>query len=232
MAFDSTPLIIGHRGAAGLAPENTLLSFRVALTEGVGAVELDIHRCEGELVVIHDATLERTTNGHGTVSETPLAALRALDAGDGECIPLLEEVFDLIPSEIGINIELKGRGCAPMLAELLERRPRPSILVSSFDHQQLNDFRSANETTPCAPLYGRWKSDAIGTAIGFAGGFVNLSRKIATAERLEQIHQAGLRSLIYTVNDPIEADRLFRQGVWGVFTDYPDRMSGAAFQVI
>jgi len=224
-AFDQTPLIIGHRGAAGLVPENTLPSFERAVELGVAAIELDIHRCQDTLVVIHDDTLERTTNGRGAVTDTPLETLRRLDAGNGAAIPLLDEVFTRLPVEIGINIELKGRKTADMLARWLPSHAHRSILISSFDHQALEELKSIRVDCALAPLFGRWQIGALETALGFGSGFINLSRKLATQSRLEEISAAGLKVLVYTVNELEEARRFFELGVWGVFTDYPDRIS-------
>ncbi|HEY5646754.1 MAG TPA: glycerophosphodiester phosphodiesterase family protein [Pseudomonadales bacterium] len=223
--FDTPPVIIGHRGAAGLVPENTLPSFARAAALGVQAVELDVHRCEGELVVIHDDTLERTTNGLGPVSGKTLAELRDLDAGGGATVPLLAEVFDLLPPEIGINIELKGADTAELLARWLPRQPGHAILLSSFEHGLLRDFGRQRSDYPLAPLFGRWRPDATDIARAFGSGYINLSRGLVDASRMSAIAGAGLRALVYTVNDLAEARRLVGMGVWGVFTDYPDRIS-------
>jgi len=206
-------------------PENTLESFQRAVALGVGAIELDIHACEGALVVIHDESLDRTTNGRGYVKDTRLADLRVLDAGNGSRIPLLAEVFEAIPGEVGINIELKGTGTAELLAQLLPSQPTRPILISSFNHTLLGDFQALNRRYPIAPLFGRWRADTIDRAIEYSSGFINLGRKLVTEERLDFIRSFGLRTLIYTVNDLEEAKRLFRQGVWGIFTDYPDQIS-------
>lgn len=209
-------------------PENTLPSFARAVALGVQAVELDVHVCGGELVVIHDDTLERTTNGRGAVTAIPLSALRALDAGGGAVVPRLEEVFELVPPEIGINIELKGAGTAEALAGWLPRDARRNVLLSSFDHRLLRSFGSLRNDYPLAPLFGRWQRDAVGIAQSFGSRYINLSRKLVTAPRMAEITDAGLRALVYTVNDLEEARRFVRLGVWGVFTDYPDRISRPA----
>ncbi|HOS41511.1 MAG TPA: glycerophosphodiester phosphodiesterase family protein, partial [Spirochaetota bacterium] len=137
-------LVIGHRGACGYEPENTLRSFEKAIALGAHMVELDVHRCRtGELVVIHDNRLERTTNGSGYVAEKTLDELRALDAGGGERIPLLREVVERVGVRAAINIELKGAGTAGPVSELIERTvgsggyDTSHFLVSSFDHREL-----------------------------------------------------------------------------------------------
>ncbi len=225
--MDMSPLIIGHRGAAGLAPENTLPSFTLAVELGVQAVELDVHVCEGELVVIHDPTLERTTNGTGFVSSTPLTTLRGLDAGNGACIPTLKEVFDRLPETVAINVELKGDGTAAAVADWLPGPGSRSVLLSSFDHDALREFQALRTDYPVAPLFSRWSVSALEIARGFGGGYINLSRKLATSRRLREINQAGLRALVYTVNNLSEAQRLAGAGAWGLFTDFPDRISRA-----
>ena len=112
-------ICIGHRGASGYAPENTLEAFELAISMHCPWVELDVYAVEDELLVIHDDTLERTTNGRGRVMQTPLAALRSLDAGKGQQIPTLSEVIELIDHRAGINIELKGEHTALPVNRLL-----------------------------------------------------------------------------------------------------------------
>jgi glycerophosphoryl diester phosphodiesterase len=223
--FSEAPVIIGHRGAAGLKPENTLPSFRTAVAMGVQAVELDVHLCEGELVVIHDASLERTTNGTGEVSGTTFFSLRQLDAGAGAHIPTLAEVLAVLPAEVGLNVELKGAGTAPVLAGWLPEPGEREILISSFDHEALRAFQALRTDYPVAPLFSRWKADPIEIATAFAGGFINLSRKLTTPARLRAVRAAGLKALVYTVNELSEARRLVANGAWGVFTDYPDKIN-------
>ncbi len=109
-------LCIGHRGAAGLEPENTLRSVRRALEVGADGIEIDVHCLDGELVVIHDHSLNRTTNGAGALRHHTLAEARQLDAGKGERIPFLREVLDLVDRRALVNIELKGaRTAAPQV---------------------------------------------------------------------------------------------------------------------
>lgn len=221
--------IIGHRGAAGLMPENTLPSFRRAVELGVAAIELDIYWHAGELLIIHDDTLNRTTNGRGQLTRRTLQELRQLDAGQGAQIPLLAEVFASVPARVAINLELKGPACAQPVAAALELwRPRHAVLVSSFEHNQLRDFRRLNTSTPVAPLFHKPSKEmlAIGTELGACA--INLSSRIATASRLGAIRNAGFGAVVYTVNSLRSARRLARDGATGVFTDRPDRITQAA----
>lgn len=228
MTFEPPPVVIGHRGAAGLVAENTLPSFRRAFACGVDAVELDVFALAGQLVVIHDETLDRTTDGTGTVMGQTLESLRALNAGGGWPVPYLEEVVAELPDGVGLNVELKGPGTAAPVADFVARFPGVAWLVSSFDHRSLADFRSRDADTRVAPLFDRWRGDPWRTAAGLSAWAINLSIRAATPARLAEARHRGLRTFIYTVNDLDTARRLIDDGATGVFTDYPDRITAAA----
>ena len=215
-------MIIGHRGAAGLAPENTLPSFQKAIDLGVDAIELDIHFRDGRLWVIHDGKLDRTTNGTGRLDAYSATQLRDLNAGNGARIPFLEEVIAMMPPDMLLNIELKGRATAAPLARLLDQYDHPKLLVSSFNHQELREFAELRPEVPVAPLFDRWRDDPIATGRAFGSGFINLSARIASKQRCQQIIAAGMRMLVYTVNDVALAQTLAARGVSGIFTDYPN----------
>lgn len=225
MSFADAVVVIGHRGAAGLEPENTLPGFRRAYACGVGAVELDVYCVEGALVVIHDDTLQRTTNGSGAVMDQSLADLRRLDAGNGWPPPLLEEVLAELPAGVGLNIELKGPHTAAPVAAMLARRRALDVLVSSFQHDQLREFRRLDASSPVAPLYSRWDNGAWQTADALGAAAINLSRRAVTRQRLAEARRRGLRSYVYTVNDLQEARKFVNWGASGLFTDYPDRIT-------
>ena len=156
--YPRTPLVFGHRGASAYAPENTLAAFRLALEQGADGVELDvILSADGVPVVIHDDTLDRTTNGHGPVSRLTLGELKRLAAGyparfgaqfSAERIPTLAEVFETCGAQTVINIELKhdrspGRQLAGRVVELIHAHGRPGrIIVSSFQFSRSVPFRS------------------------------------------------------------------------------------------
>jgi glycerophosphoryl diester phosphodiesterase len=234
MGLDSDFLIIGHRGAAGLAPENTLASFRLALEYAVNAVELDVHAVDDTLVVIHDDTLDRTTNGTGPLTAASLPALRVLDAGAGERVPLLDEVLDLIAGRVAVNVELKGAGTAALLARKLPDLDGCTLIVSSFDHgelatfhgawQPLRDARGLTANVHLAPLFGRHRIGMFRVARRLSAWSIHLSLRLATPALLRSIRRRGYRALVYTVNDPETARRLRDDGASGIFTDYPNRM--------
>lgn len=227
MTFEPPPVVIGHRGAAGLVAENTLPSFRRAFACGVDAIELDVYALAGQLVVIHDETLDRTTDGTGTVMGQTLESLRALNAGGGWPVPYLEEVVAELPDGVGLNVELKGPGTAAPVADFVTRFPGVDWLVSSFDHRTLADFRSRDPDTRVAPLFDRWRRDPWQTAADLSAWAINLSVRAATPARLAEARRRGLRCFVYTVNDLDTARRLIDGGATGVFTDYPDRITAA-----
>lgn len=220
--------VFGHRGASGLAPENTLASFARAVALGVDGVELDVRlTSDGEVVVLHDERLERTTNGAGLVCETPYRALRRLDAGGGEKVPTLGEVFDLVPPHIAVNVELKAAGTALAVVDLLAQTRHP-LLVSSFDHVELARFHSAMPQVACAPLAARWRKGLVAVAGSLDAGCINLAERIATPRRLASIAEGGFGCLVYTVDNAVGAERLRAMGAAGVFTNRPDRVRGAS----
>ena len=219
--------VIGHRGAAGHAPENTLASFAKAVSLGVPAVELDVHVVDGQLVVIHDDDVDRTTDGQGRLSDYSMAELRSLDAGAGERIPTLDEVFDALPAHIGVNVELKGAGTARPVAASLEGSSRP-VKVSSFDHDRLTEFAAQSPATPNAPLFGRWRENVLAVARSLDAYAINLAQRIASRDRIDAIRKAGYKVFVYTVNDFAAGQKFADWGATGVFSDYPDRLMSLA----
>ena len=225
-------LIIGHRGAAGLEPENTVPGFERALALGVDGVELDVHvmplsnsDATRTLVVIHDDQVDRTTNGTGPLADYTYRELRQLDAGKGQPVPTLAEVLAVCANTL-VNVELKGPDSASrvadVIAELRSSNSDIEFLVSSFDHDELFLFRNRDSKTAVAPLFGRWRDDAVSVGAELGAWSVNLSVRACTADRVGLLGDAGFRVLCYTVNDVPTALRLKAQGVDGLFTDYPN----------
>ena len=223
-------LIIGHRGASGTAPENTLASFERAIRMGVEMIELDVHRCaSGELVVIHDEKINRTTSGKGFVSDKTLHELQQADAGEGERIPTLHEVLRLVNRRAKINIELKGSGVAAPTAGLLhyykENRgwQTEDFYISSFDHQQLLQFRELDRLSKIGILYERHPHGFMALAKALKATSVNIPMRVVSPELVTEIHSHGLEVWVYTVNNPRLLKRLQEMNVEALFTNYPDR---------
>ena len=219
-------IIIGHRGASGNFPENTLAAFRHAAALGCPWVELDVHLLEGELVVIHDEQLDRTTNGRGHLEAAGLAAVRALDAGNGEQVPLLSEVLTELNGQVAINVELKGAGTADPASKLLQAACATGIwrtdqfLLSAFDHAEL---QRADPIFARGILWGRPADDMVARSLAMGGQWMNIALKTATEARITAAQQAGLKVAVYTVNEPRDLAAMRALGVDAVFCDYPER---------
>ncbi len=232
-------IIIAHRGFSGQYPENTLLAFRKALNAGATWLELDVQlSADGELVVIHDESLERTTDGSGPVGEQTLAQLRALDAGQGEKIPLLSEVLDLAAGRATVNIELKGAGTARPVARLLQqrlKRPQASpdlILASSLYKRELIDIAVELPEVRIAPVAEVPGAELWRLADRLGAWSVHLEKSCITEELIAEVRQSGRKLLAYTVNDIETLQRFYRWGLDGVFSDFPQqffRTKGLSF---
>ncbi|MEO8505276.1 MAG: glycerophosphodiester phosphodiesterase [Acidobacteriota bacterium] len=230
------PWIVGHRGAAGEAPENTLASLALALEQGADMIEIDVQlTADGGLVVFHDESLERLAGSDLRTESVDRAALAALRVGSfgGQAIgiPGLGEAIAALPADCPLNIELKRQSAATarLAAGLVEQvEGRCQVLVSSFDWPLLEEVRRLGPTLPLALLIDDLNAPDAASSL------------VAAADRLEawSIHvsakaaEAALRGLAsgprpvicYTVNDAIRAQELFSWGVSGVFTDFPGRL--------
>jgi glycerophosphoryl diester phosphodiesterase len=219
-------LRIAHRGASALAPENTLAAIRRAIELGATWVEVDVQACADGLVVIHDDTLERTTDGHGPVATQTLATLRGLDAGHGERIPLPGEVLDLCRGRCAVNLELKGPNVAPRLLPLLQDAlasgwPADALLCSSFDWPQLDALHAALPDLPLGVLCEQVDTAAVAMAQRLGARVIACALKHTAAGAVTAAHGAGSALWVFTVNDAADAARLAALGVDGIFSDHP-----------
>jgi len=247
--FGDAPLIIGHRGAAGVAPENTGAAFEVAAALGV-PIELDVALCaSGELVVIHDDTLDRTTDGAGLVSEATLPALKALDAGAhfgpefaGERILTLDEVFERFGGRVPIDVEMKapvGADVEALAARLVAAVARHDlarrIFVTTFNPYLLEQVRLRDPRIVRGQLYGTFEDSDLPAYQRFALRHRLLSRRarpdlmaiehtLASPRAVRRLHRRGYRVLVWTVNDPADLWRVLDAGVDGIITDDPAEM--------
>jgi len=224
-------LRIGHRGAMGYAPENTLKSFQKALDLGVDMIELDVHICKfGELVVIHDDKVDRTTNGQGYVGDKNFAEIKSLDAGQGEKIPKLEEVFDLVDKRVSINIELKGQNTAKPVARLIDQYindcnwTSDQFFVSSFNHYELKKFKNLRPEIRIGILMSSIPIDYCNYAEKIEAYSLNLNLEFINQTFVDNAHTRGLKVFVYTVNDKDDINRMKKIGVDGLFSNYPDRI--------
>lgn len=226
--------ITGHRGASGLAPENTLAAFRKAIDLKLDAIEFDVQRTnDGFLVVFHDTELDRTTNGKGLLRERTLASLKALDAGSwfnkefkGERIPTLHELFNLMKgNELLLFLEIKDPAFYPGIEEeiaavIREYNFTERCCVRSFDHESLHLL---HRIAPEIPISELWYTH-FPTAEETTYPTLNMMFGLCTAENVAAAHARGQKVTCWTVNEVADAKNLIAMGVDGLTGDYPDRL--------
>ena len=231
------PQVIGHRGAALAAPENTLESFREAHRQGARWVEFDVGlTADDQILVMHDDTLDRTTNGKGPAHAQTLAALKQLDAGfwfgkqfTGIKLPTLAETVALLAElDMMCNVEIKGssRNAETTKAVMTELRrtwpaDKPKPLVSSFEIECLRGAQAEAPEFPRGYLIGGRPLDWLAQARSIAAATINIDNDHATQPWMAELKQPGYGVLVWTVNAPERAARLIEWGADGVFTDAP-----------
>jgi len=224
--------IYGHRGASGNYPENTMLSFQKALEQGADGLELDVHPTkDGEIVVIHDETLERTTNGKGFVKDTTLAELKKLDAGLGQEIPTLTEVLQLLSgTDTEINIELKTyllnySGIEnQVLSTVKQHGQGTKVVYSSFHLPTLLRLKKLDSSTNIAWLLGGQfplpHPDDYINELGLEALHLGKDMLLARPEHYSDIFE---KIRVWTVNDEAEIKKFLELGVGAIVTDFTER---------
>ncbi len=230
--------VIGHRGAMGHAPENTLASFKKAIEIGVDFVEMDIHlTSDGVPVVIHDHTLDRTTNGHGLVGQTPLEQVRSLDAGSwfdpafaSERVPTLEEVLRLTSGECGVVLEIKNGpmhypGIEKKVIDALHRSDMTgAALAISFDHPTVLRISGLDPSVRTGVLFVCQPVDVVGMARGANARVLLPQWSYLTGDMVETARKAGLEMMPWVVDDPNVMQTLIWLRVDAITSNYPDRL--------
>lgn len=219
-------LRIGHRGAAGHAPENTLAAIEQGIALGVDFVEVDLRRtADGVLVVLHDASVNRTTNGRGRIDRLSLREVKKLDAGNGECIPTLAEVLATVSGRCGLMLELKVEGTARQVVETVQSAGFSGpVVYASFLHDELTDVRAADPQAPLLALFSRVPHASVARATKYRATYVGLQHDIATGRLIDSFHHAGLLVWVYTVDKKGDIRRALSLGVDGVVSNVPERI--------
>lgn len=232
---------VAHRGATAYAPENTIAAFDLAVDMKADYIEIDVQRSkDGELVLIHDTTVDRTTDGTGKVGDLTLEQLRSLDAGSwkgeqfaGEPIPTFEEILDHYHGKIGILIELKAPELYPGIEEqvaaaLIERnlhKPQnEKIIIQSFNFESIKKMDQLLPKVPIGVLTSNRADTTLEALQEFStyADWFNPSYGIVTEELVNQVHSLGMQIGSWTVRSQEAADFLFEMGVDAIISDYPD----------
>lgn len=243
------PIVIAHRGSSGTAPENTLSAIQQAMASKVDMVEVDLHLSkEGEVIILHDPTLDRTTNGTGKIAAHTLPELRKLDVGSwfssdftGEKIPTLSEVFELVQGKTPLLLELKKaeeglyEGLEEaVIAKVREYKMEEQVVLQSFENEivdklvalapELEVHKLYVGTFPGLPFYND-ESFQSGNIIQYPGvAAINSYYKILSRRTVYQAHHVGKQVYVYTVNEEEDMRKMISFGVDGIITNYPDRL--------
>lgn len=224
------PFIIGHRGCA-YEPENTLRSVKKAVDLGVDGVEIDVRRCKsGEIIIIHDNKVDRTTNGKGYVKDFALGELKRLDAGKGEKIPTLEEAINLIKSinqknkkQIKIIIELKEKGLEKDVAKIIEKDDfTKSVIVISFYHQLIKNIKSLNKKISTGILFVGNPINIVDLAKGVSADFLFPKFDYVGKNLVDTAHKNNLKVFVWNIDDIENLKKMLKLKVDGIASNKPD----------
>ncbi|MFD8816508.1 glycerophosphodiester phosphodiesterase [Streptomyces sp. NPDC059627] len=222
-------LTIGHRGVMGVEPENTLRSFVAAQQAGLDLIELDLHLSkDGALVVMHDAEVDRTTDGTGAIADKTLEELRALDAGRGERVPVFEEVLDAVRTPL--QAEIKDVAAARALAEVMQRRDLVSrVEVSSFHDEAVAEIARLVPGVRTALIASRYGTDVVERAQEAGAATLCLNIRRLTLEVVEHARKADLRVIGWVVNTQDDLRLVRARPRSRARTDYPEIKRTARF---
>ncbi|MHA1146756.1 MAG: glycerophosphodiester phosphodiesterase [Promethearchaeota archaeon] len=215
-------LLIAHRGASRLAPENTLKAFQKAIDLKADYVEFDVHGTkDGEIVIMHDDDTSRTTGQKGKIKEMTLEELKVLDCGEGEKIPTLQELIDIAKGKIGLQLEIKAPGLAPKIADLLTKADLiESTIISSFDHNELLEVQKIKPKIKLSALVlGIKKKKTIKEAVKNHYYAIHPLYKFVNRKFLESAHENNIKVNTWTVDSPSGIRKLVDMGIDGIITN-------------
>lgn len=237
---------IAHRGASGrgLAPENTLIAFEKAIEIGVDAIEIDVHQTkDGEIVVCHDASLDRTTDTHGAIREMTLSQIRRADAGvrfseafAGERIPTLKEALDVMKGKALALIEIKPEDITRSVLQVIEEMgAKDEVVVQSFHREVVRQVTEMGSDIPRALLIGggprekgqRWAIRWSHNVAAVGASTLSLSYGAVTPTLVEEVHRRGIHLWVWTVDEEENMKWMIEAGVDGIISNYPDRLTRA-----
>ena len=215
-------LLIAHRGASKIAPENTLKAFQKAIDLKADYVEFDVHASkDGEIVIMHDENTSRTTGHKGSISDMTLKELKELDCGEGEQIPTLRELINIAKGKIGLQLEIKAKGLAEkIVAQLREADLIESTIISAFDHEELLEVQKIEPKLRLSALVlGIKKNKTLREAIENKFFAVHPLYKFVNEKFLENAHQNNIKINAWTVDSKVRMRKLIEMGIDGIITN-------------
>lgn len=221
---------IAHRGGRAHGVENTIATIEKALAMGVHGIEIDVWQLAGQLLVTHDRQLGRVIRGEGRLLDVPAKDIPTLRNYDDSPVPSLQDVLECVADKALLNIEIKGPGCAPLVAQqvrdycLTNKVAIENYVISSFDHRQLYWLKENAPEIPRGVLVGHIPVDYAACCDQLKAWSFHPSIDFISAELVQDARQRGLEVWVYTVNDPADFRDLHAMGVTGVFADFPERV--------
>lgn len=235
-------MIIAHRGASAHAPENTIAAIQKTLEMGCNAIEIDVQLTkDGQVVVIHDYTVDRTTNGSGYVEEFTLEEIKKLDAGswfdakyNRERIPTLDEVLDIVPKGTFVNVEIKNlihhQGIIEKkVVDIIRKHSRmDDVVISSFDHYILRNLRDYDDEIKIGVLIYANIIEPLSyiEEKGFKAYSIHPTEEYTTGDFVKKCHEMGYKVYVYTINDQKRAKKVKDMGVDGIISNFPRVLQG------
>jgi glycerophosphoryl diester phosphodiesterase len=216
-------LKIGHRGASSYEPENTLRSFKRAIELGVDAVEFDVRKTkDNQLVIIHNADVNKTTNGIGSVNDLSLKQIKSFVTNKGEQIPTLEEVLDSVGNQVKLFVEVKEIGIEREILDLINTKGMmENVVIISFLEDVLRNLRKLNDNVEIGLIYVRHKNP-INLALELKAKYLLPLYRFTHTKNINKAHEKGLKVIVWTINNKEEVAEYKKKGVDGIATDKPE----------
>jgi glycerophosphoryl diester phosphodiesterase len=216
-------LKIGHRGARAYEPENTIRSFKRAIELGADAVEMDIRKTkDNKLVVIHNADVNKTTDGNGAVNELTLEEIKRLVTEKGEKIPTFEEVLDAVGKQVKMLVELKETGTEEQVLDLVRKKGlTENVIIVSFHEDVLRKVKELNDEVATGLIYVRHKKP-IQAALDLKAEYLLPLYQFTHSANVKKAHENGLKVIVWTINNKEDVAEYRKKGVDGIASDSPD----------
>jgi len=216
--------VVGHRGAAGVEPENTIRGFRYALELGVDYTECDVRLTkDNQLIVMHDETVGRTTNGTGAIRDLTFAEIRSLDAGKGERVPGLTEVLEVVKDKAMLLIELKGERVEEQAVQTVKAMQMDEqVVFTSFHLNRIREVERLDPSLKVAAIFGQPSADACQQALDVGASGIGIYYRNLRPESVEEAHRHGLDVRAWNPDTVPEMQAMIDLGVDGVSSNRPD----------